>query len=122
MVGIFDSSTCIGCGCTEACGCSGGCWWVREDPAKQIGVCSECEILVSSWDAGNRRPYGEFWKWRRAVVTTAKRKLGRIKADVITEDELAMRQAFDRGVTPGRFVEEKTSPGPSGARASASAS
>lgn len=49
-------STCIGCGCDDACACPGGCEWLRVDEAQEIGVCSKCPDMVEAWDAGERRP------------------------------------------------------------------
>lgn len=52
-----ESSTCIGCGCTDvrACqGASGPCHWLRVDRRIGRGVCSECAEHVARWDAGER--------------------------------------------------------------------
>jgi hypothetical protein len=54
---------CIACGCDElhACGMDhvgfyAGCWWLRFDAEKRVGVCSACEDFVKQWDAGDREP------------------------------------------------------------------
>lgn len=46
---------CIGCGCHDFHACEGGCWWLRVDYAAGSGVCSECELHVMRWDAGDRK-------------------------------------------------------------------
>ncbi len=36
-------SRCVGCGCTDARACEGGCSWLMVNRRLRIGVCSECE-------------------------------------------------------------------------------
>jgi len=45
---------CIGCGCNDDYGCDAGCSWLRLNRSKKLGVCSECEHMVSDWDGGKR--------------------------------------------------------------------
>lgn len=33
---------CIGCGCSDAQACEGGCSWVIKSPLGTVGVCSNC--------------------------------------------------------------------------------
>nr|EDZ38344.1 MAG: Hypothetical protein CGL2_08982005 [Leptospirillum sp. Group II '5-way CG'] len=49
-----DDAYCIGCGCNDLNSCTGGCSWVRLDRNAHLGVCSECEHMVSDWDKGKR--------------------------------------------------------------------
>ena len=58
--GTGSECRCIGCGCTDTHGCiteHGPCHWLRLDTIRGIGVCSECEHTVKSYDEA-RRPHG----------------------------------------------------------------
>ena len=46
---------CIGCGCTDGRACDGGCYWVRLDRSREIGVCSCCGHLAAQWDGEVRQ-------------------------------------------------------------------
>lgn len=53
----MSPAICIGCGCDEdhACpmdqaGFVAGCWWVRYDADRRLGVCSACWDLTRAWD------------------------------------------------------------------------
>jgi hypothetical protein len=45
---------CIGCGCTDGHACvhsvTGPCWWIKVDRKLGIGVCSECEEKVETFE------------------------------------------------------------------------
>lgn len=58
-MGTFAISTCIGCGCHDLRACCNEitgqpCAWIRLDRAARLGVCTECDHLVTTWDAGDR--------------------------------------------------------------------
>jgi hypothetical protein len=45
---------CVGCGCTDAHACEGGCSWLAVDYAAGVGVCSNCSHALAAWQAGAR--------------------------------------------------------------------
>lgn len=53
-------TTCIGCGCDEEKACVDiegvACFWVRQDPVADVGVCSHCPDDVTRFDDGDRTP------------------------------------------------------------------
>jgi len=49
--GALACASCIGCGCTDAQACQGGCWWLAVDRARGRGVCSNCAHLMTTWRA-----------------------------------------------------------------------
>jgi hypothetical protein len=49
-----DDVVCIGCGCTEACACPGGCYWISVDQETGEGICSTC-VGVPILDLVGRR-------------------------------------------------------------------
>ena len=52
-------ASCTGCGCDDFHACPGGCWWLRVDRGAGLGVCSECEDQVETWDRGERIAHAE---------------------------------------------------------------
>lgn len=45
--------TCIACGCDDLHACEGGCYWLRADPIRGVGVCNTCKPYTAAWDAAH---------------------------------------------------------------------
>jgi hypothetical protein len=50
-VDLEREATCVGCGCTDACGCQEGCTWLAVNRATATGVCSNCGEHLQDWKA-----------------------------------------------------------------------
>jgi hypothetical protein len=46
-----QNAACIACGCTDRHACAGGCYWLRLDRGRGVGVCSACQPYTAAWDA-----------------------------------------------------------------------
>lgn len=50
-VDLRNPAVCIGCGCTDAYGCKGGCHWLAVDRNQREGVCSHCADHLPAFQA-----------------------------------------------------------------------
>lgn len=51
-----NPAKCVGCGCTDACACEGGCWWLDVDRKARKGVCSNCGGHLQAFRAERAAP------------------------------------------------------------------
>jgi hypothetical protein len=73
-------AVCIGCGCDDFNACKFGCFWMRVDYERRIGVCSNCPAKVAEFDKGiapKKNPRGGAVECNRDDLASPRRQVRR---------------------------------------------